>query len=143
MLKTISCQTLATKEITDMAIDDTNILESDLSIDVQNEILDRYDSGQSADEIKSYLKNGLDNLSSSLDLEIYISTACLTLWKIGLLDDYFIKRLKTIVDNGADMAWAEIDKTAISKRNIALQKLLKKVSAPILKVRKPKSIKQS
>ncbi len=141
MLKTISCQTLATKEITDMAIDGTNILESDLSIDVQNEILDRYDSGQSADEIKSYLRNGLDNLSSSLDLEIYISTACLTLWKIGLLDDYFIKQLKTIVDNGADMAWAEIDKTAISKRNIALQKLLKKVSAPILKVRKPKKYK--
>lgn len=39
-----------------MAIDGTNILESDLSIDVQNEILDRYDIGQSADEIKSYLK---------------------------------------------------------------------------------------
>lgn len=39
-----------------MAIDGTNILESDLGIDVQNEILDRYDSGQSADEIKSYLK---------------------------------------------------------------------------------------
>ena len=28
-----------------MAIDGTDILESDLSIDVQNEILDRYDSG--------------------------------------------------------------------------------------------------
>ena len=70
-----------------MAIDGTNILESDLGIDVQNEILDRYDSGQSADEIKSYLKNGLQNISSSLDLEIYISTACLTLWEIGLLDD--------------------------------------------------------
>lgn len=40
-----------------MAIDGTDILESDLGIDVQNEILDRYDSGQSADEIKSYLKN--------------------------------------------------------------------------------------
>lgn len=39
-----------------MAIDGINILESDLSIDVQNEILDRYDLGQSADEIKSYLK---------------------------------------------------------------------------------------
>lgn len=124
-----------------MAIDGTDILESDLSIDVQNEILDRYDSGQPADEIRSYLKNELDNLSSSLDLEIYISTTCLTLWKIGLLDDYFVNRLKTIVDNGADMAWAEIDKIAISKRNIALQKLLKKVSVPILKVRKPKKYK--
>lgn len=40
-----------------MAIDGINILESDLSIDVQNEILDRYDLGQSADEIKSYLEN--------------------------------------------------------------------------------------
>ena len=132
---------LATKEIINMAIDGTDILESDLSIDVQNEILDRYDSGQPADEIRSYLKNELDNLSSSLDLEIYISTTCLTLWKIGLLDDYFVNRLKTIVDNGADMAWAEIDKIAISKRNIALQKLLKKVSVPILKVRKPKKYK--
>ena len=132
---------LATKEIINMAIDGTDILESDLSIDVQNEILDRYDSGQQADEIRSYLKNELDNLSSSLDLEIYISTTCLTLWKIGLLDDYFVNRLKTIVDNGADMAWAEIDKIAISKRNIALQKLLKKVSVPILKVRKPKKYK--
>ena len=47
-----------------MAIDGINILESDLSIDVQNEILDRYDLGQSADEIKSYLKNELQNLSS-------------------------------------------------------------------------------
>ena len=132
---------LATKEIINMAIDGTDILESDLSIDVQNEILDRYDSGQPADEIRSYLKNELDNLSSSLDLEIYISTTCLTLWKIGLLDDYFVNRLKTIVDNGADMALAEIDKIAISKRNIALQKLLKKVSVPILKVRKPKKYK--
>ena len=132
---------LATQEIINMAIDGTDILESDLSIDVQNEILDRYDSGQPADEIRSYLKNELDNLSSSLDLEIYISTTCLTLWKIGLLDDYFVNRLKTIVDNGADMAWAEIDKIAISKRNIALQKLLKKVSVPILKVRKPKKYK--
>lgn len=132
---------LVTKEIINMAIDGTDILESDLSIDVQNEILDRYDSGQPADEIRSYLKNELDNLSSSLDLEIYISTTCLTLWKIGLLDDYFVNRLKTIVDNGADMAWAEIDKIAISKRNIALQKLLKKVSVPILKVRKPKKYK--
>lgn len=132
---------LATKEIINMAIDGTDILESDLSIDVQNEILDRYDSGQPADEIRSYLKNELDNLSSSLDLEIYISTTCLTLWEIGLLDDYFVNRLKTIVDNGADMAWAEIDKIAISKRNIALQKLLKKVSVPILKVRKPKKYK--
>ena len=132
---------LATKEIINMAIDGTDILESDLSIDVQNEILDRYDSGQPADEIRSYLKNELDNLSSSLDLEIYISTTCLTLWKIGLLDDYFVNRLKTIVDNGADMALAEINKIAISKRNIALQKLLKKVSVPILKVRKPKKYK--
>ena len=47
-----------------MAIDGTDILESDLSIDVQNEILDRYDSGQPADEIRSYLKNELDNFSS-------------------------------------------------------------------------------
>lgn len=124
-----------------MAIDGTNILESDLSIDVQNEILDRYDIGQSADEIKSYLKNELQNLSSSLDFEIYISTACLTLWKIGLLDDYFVKQLETIVENGADRTWAEIDKTTISQRNIALQKLLKKVSTPILKVRKPKKHK--
>lgn len=139
--KPFPAEPLATKEIINMAIDGTDILESDLSIDVQNEILDRYDSGQPADEIKSYLKNELDNLSSSLDLEIYISTTCLTLWKIGLLDDYFVNRLKTIVDNGADMAWAEIDKTAISKRNIALQKLLKKVSVPILKVRKPKKYK--
>ena len=53
----ISCNPLATKEITNMAIDGTDILESDLGIDVQNEILDRYDSGQSVDEIKSYLKN--------------------------------------------------------------------------------------
>ena len=126
-----------------MAIDGTDILESDLGIDVQNEILDRYDSGQSADEIKSYLKNGLQNISSSLDLEIYISTACLTLWEIGLLDDYFVKLLKAIVENGADRTWAEIDKTAISQRNIALQKLLKKVSAPILKVRKPKKHKNT
>ena len=103
-----------------MAIDGINILESDLSIDVQNEILDRYDLGQSADEIKSYLENELQNLSSSLDFEIYISTACLTLWKIGLLDDYFIKQLEIIVENGADKTWAEIDKTAISQRNIAL-----------------------
>ena len=44
-----------------------------------------------ADEIKSYLKNGLQNISSSLDLEIYISTACLTLWEIGLLDVLFCK----------------------------------------------------
>lgn len=139
--KPFLAEPLATKEIINMAIDGTDILESDLSIDVQNEILDRYDSGQPADEIRSYLKNELDNLSSSLDLEIYISTTCLTLWKIGLLDDYFVNRLKTIVDNGADMAWAEIDKIAISKRNIALQKLLKKVSVPILKVRKPKKYK--
>ena len=132
---------ISNKKITNMAIDGTNILESDLGIDVQNEILDRYDSGQSADEIKSYLKNGLQNISSSLDLEIYISTACLTLWEIGLLDDYFVKQLKAIVENGADRTWAEIDKTAISQRNIALQKLLKKVSAPILKVRKPKKHK--
>lgn len=124
-----------------MAIDGINILESDLSIDVQNEILDRYDLGQSADEIKSYLKNELQNLSSSLDFEIYISTACLTLWKIGLLDDYFIKQLEIIVENGADKTWAEIDKTAISQRNIALQKLLKKVSTPIFKVRKPQKHK--
>lgn len=124
-----------------MAIDGTNILESDLSIDVQNEILDRYDSGQSADEIKSYLKNKLQKLSSSLDFEIYISTVCLTLWKIGLLDDYFVKQLETIVENGADRTWGEIDKTAISQRNIALQKLLKKVSTPILKVRKPRKYK--
>ena len=81
-----------------MAIDGTDILESDLGIDVQNEILDRYDSGQSADEIKSYLKM-ITNISSSLDLEIYISTACLTLWEIGLLDDYFVKLLKAIVEN--------------------------------------------
>ena len=133
--------TLATKEIINMAIDGIGILESDLSIDVQNEILDRYDSGQSADEIKSYLKSELQNLSSSLDFEIYISTACLTLWKIGLLDDYFIKQLETIVENGADRSWAEIDKTAILQRNIALQKLLKKISTPILKVRKPRKYK--
>ena len=124
-----------------MAIDGIGILESDLSIDVQNEILDRYDSGQSADEIKSHLKSELQNLSSSLDFEIYISTACLTLWKIGLLDDYFIKQLETIVENGADRSWAEIDKTAILQRNIALQKLLKKISTPILKVRKPRKYK--
>mgnify|MGYP000032477800 FL=1 len=124
-----------------MAIEGTNILESDLSIDVQNEILDRYDIGQSADEIKSYLKNELQNLSSSLDFEIYISTACLTLWEIGLLDDYFVKQLETIVENGADRTWAEIDKTAISQRNITLQKLLQKVSTPILKVRKPRKYK--
>ena len=124
-----------------MAIDGTGILENDLSIDVQNEILDRYDSGQSADEIKSHLKSELQNLSSSLDFEIYISTACLTLWKIGLLDDYFIKQLETIVGNGADRSWAEIDKTAILQRNIALQKLLKKISTPILKVRKPRKYK--
>ena len=133
--------TLATKEIINMAIDGIGILESDLSIDVQNEILDRYDSGQSADEIKSHLKSELQNLSSSLDFEIYISTACLTLWKIGLLDDYFIKQLETIVENGADRSWAEIDKTAILQRNIALQKLLKKISTPILKVRKPRKYK--
>ncbi|WP_302613639.1 hypothetical protein [uncultured Bacteroides sp.] len=100
-----------------MTIDGTDILESDLGIDVQNEILDRYDSGQSADEIKSYLKNGLQNISSSLDLEIYISTACLTLWEIGLLDDYFVKQLKAIVENGADRTWAEIDKTPLGCRH--------------------------
>ncbi|UVV56070.1 hypothetical protein NXW60_19255 [Bacteroides fragilis] len=124
-----------------MAIDGTNILESDLSIDVQNEILDRYDSGQSADEIKSYLKNELQNLSSSFDFEIYISTACLTLWKIGLLDDYFVKQLEAIVENGADKTWAEIDKTAISLRNSALQELFKKINTPTLRERKPRKYK--
>lgn len=124
-----------------MAIDGTNILENDLSIDVQNEILDRYDSGQPADEIKSYLKNELQNLSSSFDFEIYISAACLTLWEIGLLDDYFLKQLEAIVESGADGTWTEIDKTAISQRNIVLQKLFKKISTPALKVRKPRKYK--
>ena len=109
-----------------MAIDGINILESDLSIDVQNEILDRYDLGQSADEIKSYLKNELQNLSSSLDFEIYISTACLTLWKIGLLDDYFIKQLEIIVENGADKTWAEIDKNRYFTKKYCTPKITQK-----------------
>lgn len=125
-----------------MAIDGVKILDSDFGNDIQIEILDLYDKQKSEQEIKSHLKMELQKLTEPLDIEIFMSACCLTLWEIGMLDNNFLEQLETIVNNGADKFWLDnFDSKNYEKRNTALRQLLTKVREPNKKIRNPRKYK--
>jgi hypothetical protein len=125
-----------------MAIDGLKILESDFGIDIQNEILDLYDTQKSEQEIKLHLKSEWQKLTEPLDIEIFITSGCLTLWEIGMLDDDFLMQLKTLVEKGADKFWlVNFDSITLENRNSVLRQLLIKVKEPNTKIRKRKAYK--
>lgn len=122
-----------------MAIDGINILESDFGIDIQNEIFDLYDQGETESEIRTYLWSEFQKITDSLDVEIFITSGCLALWQIGMLDDDFLKQLEAIDKNGADKFWLDhFDLQTFEKRNVVIHQLFIKVSTTNGKVRKQK-----
>ncbi len=122
-----------------MAIDGTKILESDFAIDIQNQIFDLYDKKKSEIEIEKFIISEKQKINNSIDYEIFITTCCLSLWKIGLLKSENINELKKIIEKGADNFWLEnFDNQILEKRNNELKSLLNKISKTNLKIRKRK-----
>jgi hypothetical protein len=126
-----------------MALDGFKILESDLGIDTQNAIFDLYDKKKSEQEIISFLHSERDKISDAVDVEIFISASCLSLWQIGICDNILYNELESIVQNGANIFWQEsFDRENFEKRSAELKNLLIKVRKPNNKVRPIKDYKQ-
>jgi hypothetical protein len=137
----------AKKQKANMAIDGIDILESDFAIDTQNEIFALYDSKTPTLAIIAHLKNERKKLSNAVDIEIFLSASCLSLWQIGVVDADLQNELESIVNIGADAFWRKnlndnhFDEKTWQKRGDALKKLSAKIVTPNTKVRKQKSHK--
>jgi len=125
-----------------MAIDGVKILDSDSAYDVYNPIMEMYHIGESIEKIK----NKIDSLEShiaysELEYEIYTTAYALAMWEIGGLADKQLREVRNIISSGASPLWDDIAPNAVKDRQEVLEKFLRKIEQPNLKVKKRKNYK--
>ncbi len=125
-----------------MATDGVKIIDGDLARDTYNQIMDLYDDNASIETIRkeiSFIKNDY-GFDTDFYHEIFVTSYALAFWEIGALTEDILEEVKRAVGLQAGVKiWAEeCGENEGKKRQKELDKLLKKISQPNLKIRKRK-----
>ena len=124
-----------------MAIDGVKIIDSDSACDVYNSIMEMYHFGESVTSIEKQIDSLESHIAyNELEYEIYTTAYALAMWEIGGLTDEHLQKVKNIVSNGASPLWNNIAPNATKERQKVLNKFLKKVEYPNMKVKKRKKL---
>ncbi|MDW8853106.1 hypothetical protein SD960_23605 [Flavobacterium sp. MMLR14_040] len=128
-----------------MATDGTKIIDGDLARDTYEQIMDLYDSDATIEIIKKEIPFVKQDYGTDTDFyhEIFITSYALAFWEIGEMTDSILEEVKRVIELKAGVkVWTEeCDANEGKKRQKELDKLLKKISQPNLKVRKRKKYK--
>ncbi|TDO70418.1 hypothetical protein EV143_11138 [Flavobacterium chryseum] len=125
-----------------MATDGIKIIDGDLARDTYEQIMDLYDSDASIETIRKELPFLKDDYGDNSDFyhEIFVTSYALAFWEIGEITEEILAEVKQVIELKAGVKiWTEeCDANEGKKRQKELDKLLKKISEPNLKVRKRK-----
>jgi hypothetical protein len=129
-----------------MATDGVKIIDGDLAHDTYNQIMDLYDGDASIELIRKEVPFTKQDYGREPDFyhEIFVTAYALAFWEIGELTNDILEEVKRVIDLKAGVkTWAEqCDEKEGRKRQRELDKLLKKISQPNLKIRKRKKYKK-
>jgi len=123
-----------------MATIGVKIIDGDTAYDTYQGILDLYDDGESLETIHArYPFSAYDELDD-FEYEIYVTACALAFWEIGAMTKSMVDEVKKVIEKGACVRdWtAEVGPKVGKARQQELEKLLQKISAENLKVRKRK-----
>ncbi|WP_289660943.1 hypothetical protein [Flavobacterium panacagri] len=125
-----------------MATDGVKIIDGDLARDTYERIMDLYDSDASIETIQKELPFIKEDYGIDSDFyhEIFVTAYALAFWEIGELTPEIHDEVKRVTDlkAGVNVWTAECDANEGKKRQRELDKLLKKISIPNVKVRNRK-----
>ena len=125
-----------------MATDGVKIIDGDLARDTYHGIMDLYDCNASIEIIKKefpLIKSDFGE-DTAFYHEIFVTAYALAFWEIGELTDNMLDEVKRAISlqAGVNVWTAEGDEKMGIKRQMELDKLLKKISQPNQTVRKRK-----
>lgn len=128
-----------------MATDGVKIIDGDLARDTYNQIMDLYDSDADIQTILNEIPFIRSDYGPDTDFyhEIFVTSYALAFWEIGAINEVVLDEVRRVMSLGAGVqVWTEeCDEKEGRKRQKELDKLLKKISQPNLKVRKRKKYK--
>lgn len=122
-----------------MAIDGVGIIDSDLSYDVYNLIMEQYYSGEPIEHIRNRV-NEFHPTCCEFDEERYITAYALAMWEIGELTTKQLQDIRDLVSKGASIQWNNIHSNAQKERQRVLQKFLQKIEQPNRKIKQRKKL---
>lgn len=129
-----------------MATDGVKIIDGDLAHDTYWGIMDLYDSDVAINEIKKQIPFVRDEYGMDEDFyhEIFVTAYALAFWEIGELTEEILTEVTAVIKVGAGVkVWTEeADAKAGKARQKELDKLLKKISQPNLKIRARKKYRK-
>lgn len=122
-----------------MAIDGTNIIDSDSAHDIYNAVVERYRNGENIEQIRQKILEEADDFcTDELYKEIYWTALAYSLWKIGHLTEDIKQKAMEIINLGASDIWLEyLDEKAKKNRQKHLNKLALQLESENLKPFKP------
>lgn len=125
-----------------MATDGVKIIDGDLARDTYESIMDLYDSDATIETIKKEVPFIIEDYGDNTDFyhEIFVTSYALAFWEIGELTEEILEEVKRVIELkiGVKIWTEECDANEGKKRQKELDKLLKKISLPNLKIRKRK-----
>ena len=129
-----------------MATDGVKIIDGDLAHDTYWGIMDLYDSGVDVESIKKGIPFIRSDYGTDDDFyhEIFVTSYALAFWEIGELTDDILEEVKSVIQVGAGVkVWTEQANVKEGKaRQKELDKLWKKISQPITKIRARKKYRK-
>lgn len=126
-----------------MATDGVKIIDGDTAHDTYWNIMDLYDSGATAETIRTKVPFPQVDYYDDFDYEIYTTAYALAMWEIGFITEEVIQEVKKVIDKGACVKiWTEEhDAKSGKQRKKELDKLWNKITSENAKVRKRKKYK--
>jgi len=128
-----------------MATDGIKIIDGDLARDTYEQIMDLYDSDASIEAIRKEIPFVKDDYRTETDFyhEIFVTSYALAFWEIGEMTEEILEEVNRVIELKVGViAWTEeCDANEGKKRQKELDKLLKKISQPNLKIRKRKKFR--
>lgn len=128
-----------------MATDGIKIIDGDLARDTYEQIMDLYDSDASIETIRKEIPFIKDDYGTDTDFyhEIFVTSYALALWEIGEMTEEILEEVNRVIELKVGViTWTEeYDANEGKKRQKELDKLLKKISQPNLKIRKRKKFR--
>lgn len=126
-----------------MAVDGVKIIDSDTAHDTYWGIMDMFDNELSIEKIKKKFPLKLKSYYDDLDTEIYITSAGLAYWEIGIMDKENLKIIEKVLDKGIGVkVFGEDDEKEGKARQRVLNRFWKKINKVNAKPRKPKKYRK-
>jgi len=129
-----------------MATDGVKIIDGDLAHDTYWGIMDLYDSNVDIATIKKEIPFVRSGYGTAEDFyhEIFVTSYALAFWEFGELTDDILQEVKSVIKVAAGVkTWTEqADAKEGKARQKELDKLLKKISQPIKKIRARKKYRK-